>query len=156
MRKLGTRGIVAAIATLSLLLGGSAALRSSEAAAPDAAREAVAADNPSSRSFPTDVAIPVEGRPATRGTLVISVSAAGQAEAWRKTVVAAQVGGRIASLPVRESQGVGAGTPLVALDAAEFGLAVEDAEAALRDAQAKYRELTVFDDRIADEGVRRD
>jgi RND family efflux transporter MFP subunit len=98
----------------------------------------------------------VEGTAAVRDELVISVSAAGQAEAWQKTVMVATVGGRIASLPVRESDGVGSGQLLLGLDPAEYGLAVEEAEAALRDAQAKYRELTVFDDRIADEGTRRD
>jgi RND family efflux transporter MFP subunit len=129
-----------------------------DAAAEDGGAEA-SAPRPAtgaSGAFATGVAIPVQGREATRGTLVISISAAGQAEAWRKAVVAAQVAGRVAALPVRESQAVSAGQPLVSLDPAEYGLAVEDAQAALRDAEAKLRELTVFDDRIADPAVRAD
>ena len=59
----------------------------------------------------------------------MSVSAAGQAEAWKKTVVIAQVNGRLASLPVRESDAVGGGQLLAALDPAEYELAVQEAEA---------------------------
>ena len=107
-------------------------------------------------SFNTDVAIPVEGTAAVRDTLVMAVSAAGQAEAWQKAVVAAQVNGRLASLPVRESDAVGAGQTLAGIDAAEYELAVQEAEAAVRDAEAKYRELTIFDERITDPAVRRE
>src|SRR5215218_3678861 len=59
-----------------------------------------------SGSFNTDVAIPVKGVAAVRDTLVVSVTAAGQAEGWKKTVVVAQVSGRIANLPVRENDAV--------------------------------------------------
>ena len=109
-----------------------------------------------SGSFATDVAIPVQGREAVRGELVMSVSAAGQAEAWQKTVMVAQVNGRIVRLPVREGDAVGGGQGVVALDGAEYQLAVEEAQAALRDAEGKYREATLFDDQIEDAGVRRD
>jgi HlyD family secretion protein len=57
---------------------------------------------------------------------------------------------------VRESDGVGAGQLLAALDPAEYGLAVEEAQAAVRDAEAKYREILLFDERIADAEVRRE
>ena len=107
-----------------------------------------------SGSFSTDVAIPVSGVAAVRDTLVVSVTAAGQAEGWKKTVVVAQVTGRIASLPVRENDGVGPGRLLVGLDAAEYGLAVEEAQASLRQAQAAYREATLLDDEIRDARVR--
>jgi HlyD family secretion protein len=109
-----------------------------------------------SGSFATDVAIPVQGREAVRGELVMSVSAAGQAEAWQKTVMVAQVNGRIVGLPVREGDAVGGGQGVVALDGAEYQLAVEEAQAALRDAEGKYREATLFDETIEDADVRRD
>lgn len=109
-----------------------------------------------SGSFATDVAIPVQGREAVRRELVMSVSAAGQAEAWQKTVLVAQVNGRIVRLPVREGDAVGGGQGVVALDGAEYQLAVEEAQAALRDAEGKYREATLFDDQIEDADVRRD
>jgi membrane fusion protein (multidrug efflux system) len=109
-----------------------------------------------SGSFATDVAIPVQGREARRGELVMSVNAAGQAEAWQKTVLVAQVNGRIVGLPVREGDAVGGGQGVVALDGAEYQLAVEEAQAALRDAQGKFREATLFDDQIEDADVRRE
>jgi membrane fusion protein (multidrug efflux system) len=109
-----------------------------------------------STGFATDVAIPVQGVSAVRGELVMSVSAAGQAEAWQKTVLVAQVNGRIVSLPVREGDGVGNGQTVVGLDGAEYQLAVEEAQAALADAENKLREATLLDDRIPDEAVRRE
>ena len=156
-RTLGIAGTV-----LVLLLGLSAAIYArirSEAPA-EGGEEKGAAKGPgavpasAAEGFSTDVPIPVRAAEARDDALVMSVNAAGQAEAWQKTVVVAQVAGRIASLPVRESDAVGAGQTLLALDPAEFGLAVEDARAGLRDAQAKFNELTLFDDRIADASAR--
>jgi HlyD family secretion protein len=105
---------------------------------------------------PTEVAIPVEGVVVVRGTLTTSLSAAGRAAAWRSTVITAQVSGRISGLPAREGDRVSAGQLLVSLDPAEYGLAVEEAEAARQDALWKFKELTVLDDRIPDADVRRD
>jgi HlyD family secretion protein len=110
--------------------------------------------NPSRAAFSADVAIPVEGREAVRGTLVLGVSAAGQAEAWRRASVTAQVGGRVAMVGVRENAAVSTGQPVVVVDAAEYQLAVEDAQARLHDAEAKYREMTLFDERIPDADTR--
>ncbi|HEX8903221.1 MAG TPA: efflux RND transporter periplasmic adaptor subunit, partial [Longimicrobiaceae bacterium] len=107
-----------------------------------------------SGSFSTDVAIPVKGVAAVRDTLVVAVNAAGQAEGWRKTVVVAQVAGRVSSLPVRENDAVGAGQLLAGIDAAEYGLAVEEAQANLRQAQAAYREATLLDEEIQNPTVR--
>ncbi|HEX2190636.1 MAG TPA: efflux RND transporter periplasmic adaptor subunit [Longimicrobiaceae bacterium] len=107
-----------------------------------------------SGAFATDVAIPVQGTQATRGTLVVAVSAAGQAEAWKKAVVTAQVTGRLAGLPVRESDVVGVGATLAALDPAEYALSVQEAQASLRDAEARFRELTLFDERLEDAATR--
>ncbi|HYW13023.1 MAG TPA: biotin/lipoyl-binding protein, partial [Longimicrobium sp.] len=109
-----------------------------------------------SGSFATDVAIPVQGSAARLGELVMSVNAAGQAEAWQKNVLVAQVNGRIVGLRVREGDLVGGGQGVVALDGAEYQLAVEEAQAAVRDAEGKFREATLFDDQIEDAGVRRD
>src|SRR5690606_24495350 len=57
-----------------------------------------------SEAFPTDLAIPVEVAEVIRDTLVISVTAAGQAVPLRQTTIVAQVSGRIERLPVRESE----------------------------------------------------
>jgi HlyD family secretion protein len=105
-------------------------------------------------TFATDVAIPVEAAEVVRDTLVISVSASGQAEAARRSVILAQVSGRVAALPVRENDRVDAGALLVGLDAAEYELGVARARATVESAEATYRETTLFDDRIADPEIR--
>jgi len=111
-------------------------------------REGTSADSPA------DVAVPVAGDTVRRGTLVLQVSATGQTEAVRRTVVTARVAGRITALPVGESGRVGAERTLVRLDPGEYALAVERAEAGLEEARARYREMTLFDASIADSTVR--
>jgi membrane fusion protein, multidrug efflux system len=101
-----------------------------------------------------DIAIPVTGAEAIRGTLVISVNASGQAEAWRRTVITPQVAGRISALPVRENARVSAEQALVVIDPVEHELRVQEAQVQLRSAEAAYRELTLFDDRIPDAEAR--
>lgn len=144
---------VVALAGLGFAVQGR--IRSADAASGEETKAATPlVQTSASGSFATDVAIPVQGTPAVRGDLVMSVSAAGQAEAWQKTVLVAQVNGRIVSLGVREGDGVRAGQTVVGLDGAEYALAVEEAQAALADAQNKLREATLFDDRIEDASVR--
>jgi membrane fusion protein, multidrug efflux system len=151
------RWILISAGAVALLLSASAVIYGRMGAdEAESGTEAAAAPGTASGSLATDVSIPVRGVPVVEETLVLSVSAAAQAEAWRKTVLTAQVGGRVASLPVNEGDAVAAGRTLVALDPAEYGLAVEEAQAAVRDAQAKYREFVLFDDRIDDPAVRRD
>jgi membrane fusion protein (multidrug efflux system) len=97
-----------------------------------------------------DIAIPVSGVAAVRGSLVISVNASGQAEASQRTVVTPQVAGRITAVPARESARVAANQPLVVLDPVDYQMRVAEADSELRNAQAAYEELTLFDDRITD------
>lgn len=150
-----------AVLVLTLSAAIYARVREAEASAagagPEAAPGAAALVQTAAASgFATDVAIPVQGEQAVRGTLVLSVTAAGQAEAWQRTVVVAQVTGRVASLPHREGETVAAGQTLVGLDGAEYALAVEEAEATVREARSRYRETTLFDEQIADAQVRAD
>lgn len=98
-----------------------------------------------SSMFSTDVAIAVEGAEAVLDTLVLSVSASGQAEAWRRTLITAEVAGRVDRVPVRESAQVGPGAVLLALDPVDKQLALEEAEAQLARTQAAYEEQILFD-----------
>jgi len=107
-----------------------------------------------SGTFSTTVAIPVSGGAARRDTLVISVSAAAQAAAVREAPLNARVAGRIVRLLVHENQVVGAGALLAIIDSAEYKLNVDDAAARLAQAQATYREYTLFDHQIEDPEVR--
>ena len=102
----------------------------------------------------SDITIPVEGEKVLKDTLVISVTATGQAAAMRQVVLTAQVAGRVARLPVRESERLGEGAVVVGLDADEYRLALEQAQAQRARAEASFRELTLFDDRIEDPELR--
>jgi len=102
----------------------------------------------------SDIAIPVEGEKVVRDTLVISVTATGQAAAMRQVILSAQVAGRVARLPVHESERLSAGALVAGLDAAEYQLALEQAEAQRARGEATFRELTLFDDRIEDPALR--
>lgn len=105
-------------------------------------------------AFATDIPIPVEGAEVVRDTLVIAVKADGQAAARGVAPIAAQVSGRVRQVLVRENQAVSEGQPLLLLDDTEYRLSVEEAEAAVRAAEAEYRSQTLGDDRIEDAEVR--
>ncbi|HEX7117715.1 MAG TPA: efflux RND transporter periplasmic adaptor subunit [Longimicrobiales bacterium] len=108
----------------------------------------------SAAAFSTDVAVPVEGAPVVRDTLVLSVTASGQAAAYRQATILAQVEGQVVAVGVRENARVGKGADLLRVDPTQYELAVERARAAVTSAEASFRELTLFDDRIEDPAVR--
>lgn len=139
-------GISAGVLILAALGAGIYVRISSEASAEDGTSGgdggAVTAD---AAMFSTDVAIAVEGTEVVRDTLVLSVSASGQAEAWRRSRMTAEVGGRVQRLPVEESDRVGAGALLLALNPTDQELALERARAQLEKAEADYREKLLFD-----------
>ncbi|HWC06405.1 MAG TPA: biotin/lipoyl-binding protein, partial [Gemmatimonadota bacterium] len=102
-----------------------------------------------------DLAVPVVVDTVRRGTLEIRVSATGQTEAFRQAAVAAGAAGRISDLHVGENDHVAAGQIVARLDDRDALLAVRQAEAGREEAKARYREMTLFDDRIEDPVVRR-
>ena len=105
-------------------------------------------------AFDTSLPIPVEADLVLRDTLVLSVSAPGQATSFRTVPLRTQVGGVIRAVHVRENSAAGAEQVLLEIDPAEYQLALDEARGNLARAQASYRELLVFDDRIADAEVR--
>ena len=104
--------------------------------------------------FSAATASPVTGAEVVRDTLWIRVTAAGQAEAYRRTTLAAQAEGVITGLPIRENQIVSAGAVLVQIDTVEAALAVDQARADLLAAETDYRQRILFDDEIEDPAVR--
>lgn len=104
--------------------------------------------------FSTDIPQPVAGAEVVRDTLWIQVNAAGQAEAWRRTALQAQVEGVIEALPVRENRRVATGDVLLRLDTTEYALQLEQARADLMAAEADYRQMVLFDDEIEEPEVR--
>ncbi len=108
------------------------------------------------QQFATDVPQPVEGVEVVRDTLWITVTAAGQAEAYRRTTLTSRVDGIIAQISARENDRVAAGQLLLQFDTVEFALAVARAEADLRNAQAVFEERMLSDDPREDPEVRRE
>lgn len=104
--------------------------------------------------FSTAVPQPVAGAAAVRDTLWIRVNAAGQAEAYRRAALTAQVEGVVRAIPVRENARVRQGDPLVVIDSTEYALQVAQARADLLSAEADFRQLVLFDDEIDDPQVR--
>lgn len=152
-------GVAASIIAVLLLLGAGVYLRvaSSDAAeAAEAETPAGPVPDAAAEAFAAGLAIPVRGAPVVRDTLVVSVTAAAEAAAWRRTIITAQVTGRVAAIPVRENQTVASGAPLLQINPAEYQLAVNEAEAQLRTAQASYEELTLLNEEIADAQTRED
>ena len=104
--------------------------------------------------FSANMPQPVGGAEVLLDTLWIRVGAAGQAEAFRRTTLTAQVAGTVQSLLVRENQSVGGGALLIRLDSTEYALGVDQARADLLAAETDYRQLILFDDEIEDLAVR--
>lgn len=107
-------------------------------------------------TFSTDVPQPVSGATVVRDTLWISVTAAGEAAAYRRAVLTAQVEGRVESVPVRENAQVAPGRTLLQLDTTQYALAVARARGDLLDAEARFREMVLFNDEIEDPELRRE
>jgi RND family efflux transporter MFP subunit len=114
----------------------------SDTTTPGAAGEGITA---AASAFATDVAIAVEGAEVVHGDLVLSVTAAGQAEAWRRTQLTAEVAGRIDRISVRESDRVSSGAVILTVDPVDYELALQEAQARKARAEADYRERTLFD-----------
>lgn len=123
---------------------------------PETAEEGVALPEGMSApsQFSASVAQAVRGAEAVRDTLWLTVRAAGQAEAYRRTTLTAQVEGLVQAVPVRENDRVEAGALLLQIDTTEYALEVAQARANLLAAEADYRQRTLFDDEIEDPEVR--
>ncbi len=143
-------GFGAAILVFAALATGVYLRISSQASAEDSGGDGAGGAVTSSTSmFSTDVAIAVEGAEVVRDTLVLSVSASGQAAAWRRSQLTAEVSSRVRRLPVEEADRVAAGELLVGLDSTDMQLALERAEARRAQAEADYREKLLFDEDLA-------
>ncbi len=103
--------------------------------------------------FDPNEPVPVEGTAVLHGDLVLTVSAAGQAASRRPTILKSQVGGQIRSVVVRENSVAGGGQVLITIDPTEYQLALAEARAGLRSANAQFQEFTIGDDKIKDQAL---
>ncbi|HSG06811.1 MAG TPA: efflux RND transporter periplasmic adaptor subunit [Longimicrobiales bacterium] len=139
-------------------LGGEVAAAAAEGEGADSTQSS-ADDLPAASGagqFATDVPQPVSGAAAVRDTLWIRVNASGQAEAFQRATLSAQVEGVVTAVPVQENQRVAAGSLLLRVDTTEYALQMAQARADLLAAEAEYRQLVLFDDEITDPAVRRE
>jgi membrane fusion protein (multidrug efflux system) len=146
--------IVALAAGVWWRLGGLKSAKATAAGGPDSTKSANLPETSGASEFSTDVPQPVTGAPVVRDTLWISVSASGQAEAYRRATLTAQVEGNVVSVPVLESQRVARGDLLTAIDTTQYTLDVAKAQADLLSKQADYQQRVLFDDSIANPAVR--
>ncbi len=153
-----TLGIATAVIILLGALGGIyVRLRALQADDDSRAAETAGEEQPeveSARTFGTDIAIPVSAAPVLRDTLVMSVSAAGQAQAFARALLAAEVEGPVTQVLVREGDYVRQGQVLVRIDPERYAFELEKAKAALERAEAQFAELTLFDEEIEDPELR--
>jgi HlyD family secretion protein len=98
--------------------------------------------------------IAVEGVPVVLDTLIMMVTAEGQAAAERIDSVKARVQGRVFNVHVRENAGVGDGSVLVVIDSTEYALNLREARANLAQKERQYAEITLGDERLTDAAVR--
>ena len=96
----------------------------------------------------------VSGAEVVRDTLWVPVTAAGEAEAFRRARVTSRVEGVVEGVRVEEDDRVEEGEVLVQLDTTEYALEVREAEADLVDARADYEERMILAGEIADPAVR--
>ena len=108
----------------------------------------------SAGAFGTGIAIPVTGAPVIRDTLVLSVSAAGQAQAYARTLLTADVEGPVTEVNVAEGDNVRRGQVLARIDPERYAFELEKARAALERAEATFAEFTLFDEEIEDAELR--
>lgn len=101
-----------------------------------------------------DIATPVSGVSVVRGAVVLTVTAAAEAAAWRETVLSAARGGQVVSMSVGEGDRVVAGQLLAALDPTDARLELREAEAELERAESSFREMTLLDERLDDASLR--
>ena len=94
-------------------------------------------------------ATPVETAEVQRGTLVRTVVTSGQVEAPRRTTLGPEVGGRVVSVSVEEGQHVAEGEVLLQLDDANARAAVDEAQAAVAEAQVRLSRLRNTGVRVA-------
>jgi membrane fusion protein, multidrug efflux system len=155
-RRVITTSVVVLLLILSgvgvyLRINGSA---TAQAGGPSATPRGDLPDVSAGETFSTDLALSVEGAEVVQDTLVISVSAAGEAASRQRTVLRSQVAGQVRAVRVAENQAVGGNAVLIEIDPREYELQLEEALARHRQAEQQYREMTLGDEQIADARVR--
>jgi membrane fusion protein, multidrug efflux system len=108
----------------------------------DSATATAGADSPASARA---VALPVSVTEVRDGDLVLSVTTTGQVRADGEATLRAEVAGTIQQVSVRPGDRVKRGQTLVSLDPRPFDLSVQEAEAAVAEAEVRYQDAVAPD-----------
>jgi membrane fusion protein, multidrug efflux system len=153
------RVIIGMAVTLVLTLSGAGAYlringHKTAAGATTEPRSGELPENSAGAAFSTDLAVPVQGAPVLLDTLVMSVGAPGEVASTQRATVRAQVSGQVRAVRVSENQAVSSSALLIEIDRTEMQLALDEAQARLRQAEVSYKETTLDDARIEDPRAR--
>jgi len=92
--------------------------------------------------------------PVVQRDFVQTVVASGHVEAPHRVDIGAQITGTVKAVPVAEGQAVIAGQALIELDSTELRVALQQAEVAVAQAQAKLRQLREVQLPVAEQSLR--
>ncbi|HSJ09168.1 MAG TPA: efflux RND transporter periplasmic adaptor subunit [Longimicrobiales bacterium] len=152
-----SRVAIAAVALVLTLAAAGLYMKMNATTVDDAEGDVAEGSDPvetsASDQFSTSLAIAVEGSEVLLDTLVMSVSASGQAASTQQTLIRSQVAGQVRAIRVRENQAVGRSAVLIEIDPTEYQLALDEARANLRRAESLYRGYKIGDDRLTDPEV---
>ncbi|MFN8571000.1 MAG: efflux RND transporter periplasmic adaptor subunit [Gemmatimonadaceae bacterium] len=129
------------IAIALLALAANACTTSSSAKGTDSAK----ADSSDATASSSSLSLPVSASPARNGDLVISVATTGQVRSDGEASLKAEVAGTIDKVLVHPGDRVKQGQSLVTYDERPFKLAVEEADAAVAEAEVRYADAIVPD-----------
>ena len=144
---LRTRRAVALALTVATL-GACDKLRSaaaSDSTSADSSAAAASAEGEAGDTPRAALALPVAVAEARDGDLVLTVTTTGQVRSDGEALLKAEVAGTVQQVHVRPGDRVRRGAPLVTLDPRPFDLAVEEAQAAVDEAQVRYYDAVAPD-----------
>jgi HlyD family secretion protein len=103
---------------------------------------------------PLVLGVKVKAFQLQRGELIQTVVASGRIETPARVDVGSQIIGRVAAVPVKEGQTVKAGQLLIELEASDEKAALEQAAAAVRQAEVKLRQFHEQTQPMAEQALR--
>jgi membrane fusion protein, multidrug efflux system len=112
----------------------------SSGAKTDGDSSATASDSSGENSGAPRLALPVAAAKVREGDLVLTVTTTGQVRSESEATLKAEVAGTVDRVFVRAGDRVHKGDSLIALDPRPLDLAVEQAQAAVAEAQVRYRD----------------
>ncbi|MGQ0537709.1 MAG: efflux RND transporter periplasmic adaptor subunit [Gemmatimonadaceae bacterium] len=138
---------------LPLLAGGSLALGACAKGAASAA-DSAAGDTASIEGGPpaTSLTLPVAVSEARNGDLILTVITTGQVRSDAEAQLKTEIAGTVQGVLVRPGSRVRRGQPLVRFDPRPLDLAVQEAEAAVAEAEVRFADMVVPDSIVTGKG----